>query len=174
MNKKIRSNSGITLATLVITIIVMLILATVSINVGNDLIKKSKVQTLETNMLTIQAKAKSYAEEIESKVWAYSDSKKETERDKEFTDRKMTPSATVSNEALAQVNNEIKEEPIAYSVGEEALIAMGLDEIQDEQYIVVFKKTDYKQMDVIYPDGVTYDGQTYYALSALQEKLQNE
>lgn len=174
MNKKIRSNSGITLATLVITIIVMLILATVSINAGRDLIKKSKVQTLETNMLTIQAKSKSYAEEIEAKVWAYSGDKKDTKRNEKFEEKSMPVEESDISEFLNYVSNEIKEDPIAYSVGEEALISMGLDEIKDEKYIVVFSKTDYKQMDVIYPDGVTYDGKTYFTLSELQEKLENE
>ena len=179
MNKKIRSNSGVTLAVLVITIIVMIIIITVSVNVGKDIIKKSKVQTLETNMLTIQAKAKSYAEEIEAKVWAYSGSEKDTKRNAKFEEKKMwcVEQADISHFLDYVSNDEIQEDPVAYWVKSgsgEALEVMGLDDIKDEQYIVIFSKINYKQMDVIYPEGVTYGGNSYYTLSALQKKLENE
>ena len=46
-----KNNSGITLIALTVTIIVMIILATIGINSGKEIIKKSKIQTLQTNML---------------------------------------------------------------------------------------------------------------------------
>ena len=55
---KLKNNSGITLIALSVTIIVLLILVSISASAGTKIISKSKAQTLETNMLTIQAKVK--------------------------------------------------------------------------------------------------------------------
>ena len=76
-----KNNSGITLLVLVITIVVLTIIASITVYEGKELIDKSKVQTLETNMLTIQAKVKAYAEEIEAKVWALEDGAGNNQKD---------------------------------------------------------------------------------------------
>lgn len=166
----VKDNSGITLATLIITIIVITIIATISVYEGKELIEKSKVETIETNMLTIQAKTKSYADEIDAKIWT--ESNKDTARDNEFHIKGFS-SASPSQEILAQIDDNIKEDYIAYTITGEALIKMGLDEISDEIYMVVFKKSDYKLMDIVYQKGVTYKETTYYALSKLQNALEN-
>lgn len=166
----VKDNSGITLATLIITIIVITIIATISVYEGKELIEKSKVETIETNMLTIQAKTKSYADEIDAKIWT--ESNKDTARDNEFHIKGFS-SASPSQEILAQIDDNIKEDYIAYTITGEALIKMGLDEISDEIYMVVFKKSDYKLMDIVYQKGVTYKEITYYALSKLQNALEN-
>lgn len=57
-----RTNRGITLVALVITIIIMMILVGVSISIGSSVINKSQLEDIKTNMLTIQGKAKSIAE----------------------------------------------------------------------------------------------------------------
>ena len=62
MNKLIKQEKGVTLIVLVVTIIVLLILATITMYGGTDIIKKSKLEGLKTNMLVIQTKAKEYVE----------------------------------------------------------------------------------------------------------------
>ena len=57
-----KKNKGITMVTLVITIVILLILAGVSIGVGNNIIKKSELENLKTNMLLIEVKGKEYVE----------------------------------------------------------------------------------------------------------------
>lgn len=57
-----KSNMGITLIALVVTITIMLILAAVGINMGREVIDKSKLEDIKTNMLAIQGKAKIIAE----------------------------------------------------------------------------------------------------------------
>lgn len=171
-----KKNSGITLIGLIITVIVMAILASITIYEGKRIISTSKVQTLETNMLTIQSKVKAYAEEIEARIWTESD--KDTARNAEFSAKEIA-SATIntdfSSEALNQVkNSSIKSDYVAYKITGNALINMGLKEIQDETYIVIFSKNDYKLMDVIYPVGVNYNGTVYYTASSLQEILDEE
>ena len=56
------NEKGITLMVLTITIIVLLILAGITINIGTDSVEKAKLEGLKTNMLLIQTKAKEYVE----------------------------------------------------------------------------------------------------------------
>ena len=59
MNKK---ENGITLITLVVTIVVMLILAGITVKSGKSAIKNANLEEMKTNMLLIQTKAKEYVE----------------------------------------------------------------------------------------------------------------
>ena len=59
---KKNKNRGITLASLAITIIVLLIIAGISVYSGTDIIKRAKLEELKTNMLLIEAKVKEYGE----------------------------------------------------------------------------------------------------------------
>ena len=84
-----KNDSGITLLVLVITIVVLTIIASIAVYEGKELIEKSKVQTLQTNLLTIQAKAKAYAEEIEAKIWTENDeTRKANKRNELFANEK--------------------------------------------------------------------------------------
>ena len=64
---------------LVITIVVIFIIATIGISYGRDLVDKSKVENLITNMLTLKSKARVIEEEIESKTWNLSSTVEENE-----------------------------------------------------------------------------------------------
>ena len=57
-----KKNRGITMVALVITIVVLLIIAGISIGAGNNAIKNSKLENLKTNMLLIEVKAKEQIE----------------------------------------------------------------------------------------------------------------
>ena len=57
-----KENKGITLVALLITIVVLLILAGISIGKGSNIIKSSQLENLKTNMLLIKVKAKEYVE----------------------------------------------------------------------------------------------------------------
>ena len=161
-----KNDSGITLIVLVITIIVLIIIVSITVHEGKDLIIKSKIQTLETNMLTIQAKAKVYAEEIDSKIWTETD--KDSARNTEFLDKGFKNPTTSIDTKYINIDTT---NYVAYEVTDTALTKMGLDDIKDETYIVLYDKEDYKKMDVIYPEGVIYNKNQYYALSELQNVL---
>ena len=180
-----KNNSGITLLALIIIVIVLIIIASISVYEGRELIAKSKVQTLETNMLTIQAKAKSYAEEIDAKIWTESGENKDSKRDNEFNKKGfINPSSSLDNKYEEQISSEIMDNNnyISYELSNEpsnessknALSEMGLDDINGESYIVVYDKTDYKKLDIIYTNGVTYKKVTYYTLSKLKNALSND
>lgn len=163
-----RNDSGITLIVLVLIIIILIIIASISIYEGKELIAKSKVQTLETNMLTIQAKSKAYAEEIDAKIWTEND--KDLARNTEFANKGFeNPSSSLDSKYGIELTDYI-----SYTIEEEALSAMGLDDIKNEKYIVVYAKNDYNKIDIIYVNGVKYKKVTYYTLSNLKNALSNE
>ena len=164
----VKDNSGITLIVLVITIIVLIIIASISVYEGKELIAKSKVQTIETNMLTIQAKAKSYAEEIDAKIWTEKEDNKDSKRNEEFAKKEFkSPSVEIPSEVYDA-------NCVFYQISEKGLTDMGLDDLKNEIYIVSYAKDDYKNIDVIYPNGVTYKRVTYYTLSELKKALSGE
>ena len=57
-----KKDDGITLTTLVITIIVLLILASITIKYGVESINEAKIQNIKTNMLLIEAKTQEFVE----------------------------------------------------------------------------------------------------------------
>lgn len=163
-----KNNSGITLIVLVITIIVLIIIASISVYEGKELIAKSKVQTLETNMLIIQSKAKSYSEEIDAKIWTETEENKNTRRDEEFSKKGF-------NIPTTQIPSEINSTDYNfYQISESGLTNIGLKDIKNEIYIVAYNKNDYNKIEIIYPKGVKYKGETYYTLSKLKNALSNE
>ena len=64
--------SGITLIALTVTIIVIFILVTISVNEGTRAIREAKFQTYETDLFSIKAKAKAYVEEVDAGTWSLS------------------------------------------------------------------------------------------------------
>ena len=54
--KKIKDNKGITLVSLVITIIVILILTTIILQIGTKSLDEANLQNMKTGMLLIEAK----------------------------------------------------------------------------------------------------------------------
>ena len=57
-----KNEKGITIVVLTLTIILLLILAGITIYMGQDSIQKANLEGLKTNMLLIQTKAKEYVE----------------------------------------------------------------------------------------------------------------
>ncbi len=63
-----KKNKGITLVSLMVTVIVLLIIASITVYTGKEVIKKAQLEELRTNMLMIQAKAKEYVELANFKI----------------------------------------------------------------------------------------------------------
>ena len=168
----INKQRGITLISLVVTIIVIIILASISFSEGTKLIKEAKVESYVTNMITIKAKAKGYAEEVSSKTWGVNDDG--TTRANIFSETyKMTKQATLSGELIASLSTDVVQGGYeAYLMTGAALEEIGLNS-SDNNYIVVYNQSDFKKLEVLYKDGITYEGNTYYSLATLQEALEN-
>lgn len=163
--KQFNSQKGITLISLIIAIVVLLIIASIAIHEGTNLIGQARVQTYETNMLSIEAKVKGYAEDIEAAVWTKDDSDKQQEREKKFKEYGLEKT-TLSDEVKTTISQNY-----AYLITDEGLNKMGLSDLKGEKYIVIFDKSNYKNMDIVYQNGISYDKKTYYTLSELKEVL---
>lgn len=164
--KYLKSQKGVTIIALVITIVILFIMASIAINEGSNLIDQAKAQTHETNMLSIEAKVKGYAEDIEAIVWTKNDSEKQKEREKKFKEYGLEIT-TISSE----IQNAIPDN-YAYEITDEGLKKMSLSDIIGKRYIVIFDKNNYKNMDIVYKEGINYNNTTYYTLSQLKEALQ--
>ena len=96
-------NKGITLVALTITIIILLIIAGISINIGGNMIKKANLEAIKTNMLLIQAKAKQYVEEANFKMGKNPDNEKiQSVRTEIYIDKAKLDVAT--NEIKNKIN----------------------------------------------------------------------
>ena len=61
--KFMKNEEGITMVALTVTILIMAVLAGATFSIGGNIVKQARLQTLNTNMLLLQAKIKSIAEE---------------------------------------------------------------------------------------------------------------
>ena len=181
---KLYEQKGITLLALVVTIIVLAILGGISIVKGNDLIRKAKAETYETNMLTIQAKAKEFEENTEAKNWQEKNSDKDenglsTKENKNREEYKNKYFLELIEDKTQYKNYTqwYEQEYTYYALTQKALENMNLSDLwnEDQCYIIRYPLEDGDieglKLDIIYANGVTYQGKTYYKLSQLQEVL---
>ena len=138
---KCKNEKGITLIVLAVTIIIMLIIASIAIYSGTESIKNAKLEALKTNMLLIQAKAKEYVEEVSFKIGVTSgvDATEVQNR----TNQARTE--IYINDAQLEVVTDTSKIPglisgNTYKVGQEALKKMGLEQIENTEgeYWVTF------------------------------------
>lgn len=161
--KKINEQRGITLIALVITVILLLIIGGISITKGSDLVEKSKVETIETNMLTIKAKAKEYAENVEALTWKATNSEKPSKNVEAFKKYKME---------LSEQTGSWKESGYTYyDLSKDALDNMSLGSLWDGSLKYIVGVNEQYEVEIIYLQGVTYKDNTYYKLSELMNVL---
>lgn len=149
MNQK-----GITLTTLVITIIVIAILASVTVYTGIGIIKQANLQNINTNMMLIQAKTKTIAEKAKF--------------NKDTSLYKGTKLADVSgNKKIDELitNNIIENKENSYLLSGADLKEMGLEKIKVEEGYIVNYETD----EIIYVKGFEANNQVYHKLSEMKE-----
>lgn len=161
-----KDTKGITLLALIITIVILAIITGVSLNIGGKLFNNVNLQTLDTNMLLIQAKVKVISEKNNFD---------------ENTVLKGSKVADISNDADI---NKLKNEGVIseteenyqsyYLWNQDILNEEGLDSIKlnkDEKYIV-----NYETEEILYIPGYKHtDDKTYYKLSDLiriQEEME--
>ena len=185
--KYLNDDKGITIIALIVTIIVLVIIAGISIIGGSTLINISKAESIETNMLTIKAKAKEYIENVDSKNWASTDnnndsnygglSTKEGKNRKELQGEKYKFTLIEDKTKYNNYINWYEEEYTYYALGMDALAKMDLLYLYEETktYIIRYPLEDGDtknlEMDVICANGVLYKDVTYYNLSELEKVL---
>ncbi len=151
MNKE----KGITMISLVITMIVLVILASVTIYVGNDVINQAKLQTINTNMMLIQAKVKTIAEQVEfdSTTNSYVGTKLSEISDNKI--QKLIDSGSIPSSDMEK----------CYFLSQYSLNSMGLGKVKVEDGYVV----DYEKNEVWYVKGFEKKGEVYYKLSDMRQ-----
>ncbi len=144
---------GITLVTLVVTIIVMIIITSVGIYTGTSILKQTSLQNINTNMMLIQAKTKTISEQAKFN--------KDTSNYKGI---KLIE--VVGNEKIDELvsNHIVEDEENYYLLSQNDLNEMGLEKIQISDGYIVNYDTD----EIIYVKGFKEKGQTYYKLSEMK------
>lgn len=148
---KFSNCKGITLISLAVTIIILVIFATVSINYAQDILEKSAVENIETNMLLIKAKAKVFAEEYNFSGDA----------SKLYGTKVSETSESLITQYNASVGNRYSE---YYYLNENDLENMGLA-ITNGNYLVNY---DYNNIDIVYVEGIRVNGELYHTLSEIE------
>ena len=181
--EKMKNKSGITLIVLVITIIVILILLGISVGEGNKLIKRAKIESKMTNMITIKANAKIYAEEINAEIW---DLKQEDEDETKtkpynrsllFNTKYNMEKIEDATEIISKVNRSVNDLNgcEAYNITTDTLNKMGLSDLANSskngEFVVVYNSADFTKLEIVYPSGVPYENVNYYTLTDLQNKI---
>ncbi len=157
----IKMKKGITLIALIITIVILIILAGTVIYSGTGMIKSVNLETVKTNLLLIQAKAKTIYEKLSFEVTA-------EELPNALTGQKVVAGSNEANELehAGVVSTEVEK---YYKWDSSVLEGEGLEgiEIEEGDYFYV----NYEgEVEVVFPKGFTYtDGNTYYKLSELKE-----
>lgn len=142
---KIKSEKGISLLSLTITIFMLAIISGTVIYYSRSLSKTAKIENLKSNMILIQAQAKIISEKYN------------------YDNESVTIIGTSGDDGYYLLSkNDLTE------LGLEE-IAKGLN--SKEQYSVRYAIGDYQNnyIDVKYEPGITYEGTVYKELSKIEE-----
>ena len=134
----IKNNKGITLIAMILTVILLIIIAGVSVSVGTNIIETTKFKALETDLLLIQSKIKKAANE--------------------------KAIGEITEEELYGTKQESGEYEDWYLLSQTDLNKMGLKDLDAEDNYYV----DYENDDVAFGIGFEYRETTYYKLSDIK------
>lgn len=171
------NKKGITLVALTITIVVMIIIASITAYEGINLLKQSKLQDLVTNMLLIQAKAKEYLEEVNFQTANIPDTNVEEInkiKDENLKGTKITDSG-ITDVQTAAYNTEailMEKEDEYYYLNQQILEEMGLKDLNSEEYGYFIIRYDLENFKVEVINTKGYNGN--YTLEQLQQLQQGE
>lgn len=161
---KVKNNKGITLIALTITIIILLILASITIYSGKESIKKAQLESLKTNMLLIKAKAKEYVEQA-----SFKNGVNKSEISEEAKNELKGEEVNASD--YSKQNIIINGGEILYKLTSDNLKEMGLKDIKlgsNEEYLVKYNIKDVT-VEVYNTSGYENNGTTVYSLSELEK-----
>lgn len=184
MNLKLsKEEKGITLVALMVTIIVMLILAAVTINFSTTQIRNANLQNFKTNMLLIEAKAKEYVEKANYQLGVKPEeainnpdllSKSQSELQGDGKGTKVDASNSIVS-TLKSIN--ISDEDInngnVYLLSTQDLEAMGLKDVKSDEedgyFVLVYNILD-ASVKVYNTEGFSIgNGETKYCLDDIRD-----
>ena len=163
---------GLALIPLIIVVIILIAIASIGIYYAYNTLINASIQTYETNMLKIKAKAIEYGEEIDVALWEYSEDDENEEEKMELLEEYGLAETSIDEVIAIQLDSQIDNDNyVAYSIDgliENNNLGEVQDNLDDGEYIVVYNASDYTKVDVVYTGGILYNDEVYYTLSALQ------
>ncbi len=162
MKRKSGNSKGVTLIALVITIIVLLILASIATYSGIGVINSSKLTAFTTEMKIMQTEVNSLYDQ-----W------KNGDVDKDTIGKDLTSGTEVQEQANLVLIDELG---LASNISEltgyryfdqETIQGLGIDSVEQEFFINV------EQREVVSYEGLKYEGDMYYTLNQLPNGLYN-
>lgn len=175
-----KKNRGVTMLSLVITIVLLLIIAGISIGTGGNVIKRSQLENLETNMLLIKGKAKEYVENANFKlgnnIENVTDKENRIEEAKKQLVGEMITQGDIFNEIDNITTEKIEEDKANYiyyyKISTENLINMGLSNVysDDEKgwYIIKYNIKN-AEIEIYNTKGFENQNNKYYTLTQIQD-----
>lgn len=177
-----KKNNGITMVALVITVIILLILSGISINAGSNIITKSKLENIKTDMMLIKVKGKEYVENANFNLGTSfekltDENEKNTRLENAKTKLKGTEIENIEDldSKLSITSDKFKEEKenmiYYYKLSTQDLEDMGIENVKSDEkngeYII---KYDIKNIEIeIYnTQGFKNEDKYYYSLSELE------
>ena len=157
MKERLKSKKGITLVSLVVTIAVLIILASIATYSGVNVIRQSKLNRFITEMKIMQT-------EVNSLYDKYSNGTDEEKADILNSGKALDSEA--SN--VFTTNASGITDSSGYKYYDKATIeSLGIEEVEEEFYVNVEKRS------VISKLGFEYEGEKYYTLAQLPNGLYN-
>lgn len=164
-----KSNKGITLVALVITIIIIIIIAAITVYEGNIIVGEAKYEDVKTDMLLIQAEVKNFVEQARFEHKSLEDIKG---AGKGITKNGVTLEFGEPNNLLTGKINDAKSNSNKTQNMYQILSNMDslkLNNINPEKYFISID-IDNVDVDVLYVQGIKgEDGRTYYFLSDMEK-----
>ena len=163
--KQVKKEKGITLIALVTTIIIILVLASIAITGGSNIIKKANLENLKTNLLLVEVKAKEALEQAVHELGSSNVSEDRTEVAKGKLIGDENIDSTILN-TIGASENEAEQKYLRKFEAEQLKENMGIDGL--EGTIVIEYDLENVKVEVYSSKGFVYDGTTYYKLSDIQ------
>ena len=156
---------------LIIAMIVIIVIGTSIGSLIKTMIEKTNFQDLRTNLLLIQAKAKTYTEDVNVET-ANLDSKKEEDSTKIAEVKEQKLKGTPIENCEENIKNAATQAGIQdftdyYHLSQEDLNSMEINiKIEKETYYIV--KYNFEDTEVVYTKGYKLKDKTYYKLSEMK------
>lgn len=170
-----KNENGVTLIALAITIVVLLIIAGIAIFNGKDTIKRANLESIKTNMMLIEAKARECVEEANFKLGPNGEKKDEisTIRADVYGDetedgaKLKQISELTSEKPDVEIPSQIPQDETVYWVTPETLEKWGLSKIELEEGEVYLIKFDETAVTVEIYNNLGFDNK--YSLTEINE-----
>ena len=170
-----KCNEGITMVALVLIIIILLILAGISIGTWNNVIEKSNLENIKTNMLLIEVKAKELVQNANFNLGtSYDNIADENQKNERLQQAKLQLKGEEIeniNEFNIGIEKGIDELEVYYKLSTEDINNMGITNIKSDNkngwYIVKYNIRNI-EVEIYNTKGFRVDNKTYYSLTDIQ------